>query len=477
MNIPDAFNDFHGRLQLGSKAVARINSAYEALSDWLTKTYGLPPGAVFLQGSYANNTATAPADKAKGEYDVDLVVERDWAGSADDVLNELEKALAGHETYKKMLRRKDPCVRLQYAPDKDTGGFHVDLIPARVPPPGSDNSDAPLEVPRRGAGWRGTNPKGYADWCTAQGDAFARTVMMLKRWREVHQAARASVKSIVLQVLTAKGFSIRGYSGSDAQNVVNALHGMQDYLASYPSSAPPLENSSLLSEDLTKRWPPADYRNFVRELNEAVELAEKAMLESDLIGSYGLWRRLFGDDFPPPLATREGARECHRPHHRRARTRLRPHLAVSATERDDLAPWFERHPERLEWELAQFAERGLSAREVRSNDSVSVETELTFRGQRVSIRVEFPYDYPDSPPTVFGPAGLLDRHQNPFDGNFCVLRTMNGTGGRSPTPPTLSLRTSAGCWRTWRRDTRRFIVARRTCRSQSQAILTSERAS
>lgn len=94
---------------------------------------------------------------------------------------------------------------------------------------------------------------------------------------------------------------------------------------------------------------------------------------------------------------------------------------MSATERDRLASWFERHPQRLEWELAQFAERGLPARAVRSDDSASIETELTFRGKPVPIRVEFPYDYPDDAPTVYGPPGLLDRHQNPFDGNFCLF--------------------------------------------------------
>ena len=98
---------------------------------------------------------------------------------------------------------------------------------------------------------------------------------------------------------------------------------------------------------------------------------------------------------------------------------------MSATGADTPPPWFEAQPARLDWELAQFAARGLPAaqrrglRDGRLRDSLVIETDLQFQGQSVPIEVAYPCDYPDVPPTVYGPPGLLNRHQQPRSGNFC----------------------------------------------------------
>ena len=88
-------------------------------------------------------------------------------------------------------------------------------------------------------------------------------------------------------------------------------------------------------------------------------------------------------------------------------------------------PWYEASPERLAWELHQFAARGLSAarrsglKDGRLGTNLVVETEVTFKGEAIPIEVAYPFEYPDWPPTVYGPPGLLERHQQPRDGNFC----------------------------------------------------------
>lgn len=84
--------------------------------------------------------------------------------------------------------------------------------------------------------------------------------------------------------------------------------------------------------------------------------------------------------------------------------------------------WFEREPERREWELAEFARRGLGAEQRVVADALTVKTSLTFRGEDIEIIVWFPDAYPDVAPTIFGPA-VLPRHQvltRPM-GNFCLL--------------------------------------------------------
>jgi molybdopterin/thiamine biosynthesis adenylyltransferase len=90
----------------------------------------------------------------------------------------------------------------------------------------------------------------------------------------------------------------------------------------------------------------------------------------------------------------------------------------------DTAPetWFEREPERREWELAEFARRELRAEEFVIGGSLLVKTAMSFRGEDMEIQVAFPDEYPDVPPIVFGPP-LLGRHQvlGPHGGNFCLL--------------------------------------------------------
>jgi hypothetical protein len=299
MQLPDAFDIFFNRISLGKKQVDRIESATNALIDFLSKAYDIPAENIFRQGSYENGTAVKPADSDNGEYDVDVVcVFASAAMSADEALDDLEAKFAGDGNYAQHLRRdesrKNPCVRLFYA-DDEIGSFHVDVVPARESQSG--DPQASLEVPRRGAGWHHTAPQEYTRWCKDEGDRFARTVMMLKRWREEHQEARKSIKSIVLQVLAATNL---GMQGSDGEALASTLSTMQAALSSSPEEAPRVENPVLRNENLAARWTKSDYQDFRKELVEAVDLASRALAASDTKVSHELWRELLGDDFPPP---------------------------------------------------------------------------------------------------------------------------------------------------------------------------------
>lgn len=298
MNLPAAFDAFYDEISLGKKQVDKIDSAARGLTDYLTKAYDLRPSRVFLQGSYPNQTAIAPADSANGEYDVDLVCICAAAdASADAALDDLHRTLSQHGTYAPLLKRegsrKKPCVRLRYAGD-EVGDFHVDIVPARAS--SSFDVQAPLEVPRRGEGWHDTAPAEYTQWCRDQGERFARTVMMLKRWREVHQPARQSIKSIVLQVLTADSL---GGQASDGEALAATLRAIHSSLALSPDQAPRVGNPVLRAENLAGSWQPQAYRNFRAELDEAVKLADRALQSHDEADSHNLWRKLLGDDFPP----------------------------------------------------------------------------------------------------------------------------------------------------------------------------------
>ena|GEM_PF-2523917 len=95
---------------------------------------------------------------------------------------------------------------------------------------------------------------------------------------------------------------------------------------------------------------------------------------------------------------------------------------MSATQEADRREWYKAAPERLDWELAEFAARDLPATAVPDAEGrMVITTELPHAGEPVAIEVVFPYEYPEIEPTVFGPPGLVGRHQTRLGGNFCLL--------------------------------------------------------
>jgi molybdopterin/thiamine biosynthesis adenylyltransferase len=89
--------------------------------------------------------------------------------------------------------------------------------------------------------------------------------------------------------------------------------------------------------------------------------------------------------------------------------------------------WFERFPDRFEYELAGFERHGLA---------FDLDEELLQRERRVVLRgtlqvegepepvplvVVYPDGFPFFRPEVFAPGLALNRHQNPFERNLCLL--------------------------------------------------------
>jgi molybdopterin/thiamine biosynthesis adenylyltransferase len=79
---------------------------------------------------------------------------------------------------------------------------------------------------------------------------------------------------------------------------------------------------------------------------------------------------------------------------------------MSAT--DELGPWWERWPERLRWELANFADQGLSVSHELGPGGPHIRTAVELSdGRRIEVGLSFPYEYPNRPPSVRVQSGLL----------------------------------------------------------------------
>ena len=286
VDISGHFELFLQNISLGDPQVPRMNSAARTVSEYIAASYDLPDHNVFLQGSYANGTAVEPVHG--GEYDVDIVaVCVDGETSANDALADLEARFRADGRFRDRVRRKTPCVRLEYAED-NVGSFHVDVVPTRTA------SAAPLEAPRRGDGWHVTAPAEYTQWCTSRGGYYLRTVKMLKRWRAEQQSVRTAIKSIVLQVLIA---GCMPQFQDDALRIAETIRQLDASLEGL-DKPPVVANPVLPEENLAARWTIESFRSFREELAEAVELVGQAMAATDTIEAADVWRELFGEDFP-----------------------------------------------------------------------------------------------------------------------------------------------------------------------------------
>jgi predicted nucleotidyltransferase len=291
MRLPEAFVDFHDAIELSPLSEERINTAWGRLHSYLCDAFGLPVHYVYIQGSYANDTAVKPADE-DGEYDLDIVC-LSGAGTPAEAIHKLTEVLGLDGDLAERIEPNEsgrPCVRLRYADDPEGFGFHVDIVPAK----GADPANV-IEVPMRGhEGWRDSAPYLYTQWCQQQGEQFLRVIRFLKRWRDVH--GDGSIASIVLQVLAAN--DLDRYATSDAEAVTGTLVSIRERLSGFPDGPPEILNPVLRTENLADRWTRENYEKFCRELDEAVALAEAALNEADEQAAHERWQALFGEDFP-----------------------------------------------------------------------------------------------------------------------------------------------------------------------------------
>lgn len=87
-------------------------------------------------------------------------------------------------------------------------------------------------------------------------------------------------------------------------------------------------------------------------------------------------------------------------------------------------PWFERWPELVEWERRRFEHHGLPwaiDERAKAHGYLVVDSEVEYEGRPVPIRVVYPSETPELPPLIYAEETILERHQQPFAGNFCLL--------------------------------------------------------
>jgi hypothetical protein len=196
---------------------------------------------------------------------------------------------------------------------------------------------------------------------------FARTIKILKRWRDEHQSVRAAIKSIVLQVLVAE---VMPEDDDDATRVAATFRSLHRQLS--PLSAPPtVANPVLQFENLAASWSIQHFVDFVTELGEAVELLDSIEATDDAAEAATMWQELLGSDFPVPTAKELGLRLESTSHEQKPSER----------------GWVDTRDGRYSVSIGAFREtklRGRTMMRVRSGDTVPAGYDLRFKATVVA---------------------------------------------------------------------------------------------
>lgn len=278
--LEDLFLRMARKLQLSELRHRQTTERYKSIAEWLDE-----PGSslarfsplIYPQGSLRIGTTVHL--KGTDEFDLDAVcgLSIDWTRVAPvAVLDAVESRLAENEEYRRMLERKNRCIRLVYANE-----FHVDVLPA-LPDPAAGGTC--VRVPDRHLkDWVPSNPIGYADWFESRTKLYLAekmakpipapepfgikpilkvAVQLLKRWRDVRyetEPTRAPI-SIVLTTLAGQHYAAEQTPFEALSRTVKCV------LASLPRSGRlKVCNPSNSEEDLSERWDgdPSAYDVFV----------------------------------------------------------------------------------------------------------------------------------------------------------------------------------------------------------------------
>lgn len=277
--LEDFLNRIAESLQLDETRRKLVEERYATVSNWIEND---PDGffknvkfEIYPHGSFSINTTVKPYKKQ--EFDLDFVVHLiiDWSQHHPiDILNKLEARLRANKNYEGMIKRKNRCIRIEYAND-----FHMDIMPGCQEYLWDDNR---LKVPdRENKSWFPSNPRGYAQLFNAKAKlseysmrvlelAYAkqdlpnqvpyklklpleRTVQVIKRLRDVYFDGKDNIRtsSIILTTICAQH-----YQGEIAlMDCINGIiNRVRELLRDYNGRPFAVPNPANTQENFAEKW-------------------------------------------------------------------------------------------------------------------------------------------------------------------------------------------------------------------------------
>lgn len=285
----ESIENYYEAISLSQSQLDRIDSVSATMSAIMLTEH--PDSEIYAQGSFSTDTLVKPltstqSDGNPGEFDVDIVVEREWDGarsSLEDTASTLKKAGKNPD------ESKQKCVRVDYADEPSGVRFHVDIVPTRL-----KSGSGGREVPNRETdAWDASDAKYFADWfnsrCNEQ-PKLRKIAVILKRLRDLN-GQTDNLKSITVLTLAEKYYSDNDSLMTD---LLATLDGIDQHVSTTDWK---LANPINTSEDLSVTVD--DKESLKRYASSIVSQIEDAVSEDD----GGALEDIFKTGFTAPAST------------------------------------------------------------------------------------------------------------------------------------------------------------------------------
>jgi len=330
------FTDFLSNIRLDDDTRRACRDAHRDIRRLLAADERLAPAivATFLQGSYRRSTIIRPEETQLADVDVIVVTRLDEADYPvpESAMNEFLPFLDEHYAGSYQLQGRSIGIT--------TGGVSLDLVITSAPSEAESEilaeadkqmaleedeyeadgifrfkaylSEArkakpawqlePLRIPDRDAAcWKPTHPLAQIEWTADKNRVcnycFLKVVRAVKWWRRRQDLPKHP-----------KGYPLEHMIGavcpdgieSVALGVTLALEAATETFGPFVLSGtvPFLADHGVAEHNVLGRISADDFAAFVQAVQSAARTARSALDSQDLVESIGLWRQLFGEEFP-----------------------------------------------------------------------------------------------------------------------------------------------------------------------------------
>lgn len=318
--IDDLLNRIAEGLQISKSMSDSVDTSYKAVSEWIDADEGYFKESdfeIYPQGSFRIGTTVKPASSS--EFDLDFVVHfrnPHWSDVEPmDLLDKLYERLSEHETYKKMISRKNRCIRIEYA-----NQFHMDILPGHQ----VDNADYNnLYVPDSiTENWTHSNPRGYAEWFIQKyltrnvlllekaysveelpenqpyeiKQPLQRAVQLIKHFRDLHFAKSPELATSSIVLTTLAGHFYNG-AVSEFETIDNILKSLDTQIKMVNGKRLEIINPANPNEKFSDKWneKPELYTAFIEFIGSFKNSWETMKQEHGIHKKADIMKGLFGD--------------------------------------------------------------------------------------------------------------------------------------------------------------------------------------
>ena len=166
---------------------------------------------------------------------------------------------------------------------------------------------SPLYIPDRDAQqWKPTHPIAQIQWTRDKNRAtngnYINIVRAIKWWHRISNRLPQHPKGYLIEHLV--GLCCPDNIDYVAEGIVGALTNIADIYSEDArlGRVPIIPDHGVPDQNVFQRVSGSEFRKFHAEICSAAEIAREALESNDTVESAVNWRKLFGDEFPPPPA-------------------------------------------------------------------------------------------------------------------------------------------------------------------------------